>query len=144
MVEIKVPVGKQIRFHHTVGEKLNPYDIRVGETERYGRKRNWGRRNYEFEWDNNNFYDWEPDTDYYMTADGKLKQVGVPENEKPATTDSLKKDSLLKDYQRKLDSVEATGSEDADMQPEEITAKKKEIDGRLATPMPIPFIPTIF
>jgi phage shock protein PspC (stress-responsive transcriptional regulator) len=144
MVEIKVPVGKQIRFHHTVGEKLNPYNIRVGETERYGRKRNWGRRDYEFEWDNNNFYDWEPDTDYYMTTEGKLKQVGVPENEKPATTDSLKKDSLLKDYQRKLDSVEATGSEDADMQPEEITAKKKEIDGRLATPMPIPFIPTIF
>lgn len=33
MVEIEVPTGKQIRFDHSVGEKLNPYDIRVSDNE---------------------------------------------------------------------------------------------------------------
>lgn len=141
LVEIKVPVGKQIRFDRSVGEKLNPYDIRVGENERYGRKRNWGRRDYRFEWDDNNYYDWDPDTDYYMTADGKLKQVGIPENAKPSTN-SIEKDSIKKEGINKRDSIRG---EETDVQPEEAeTTQIKTISGNLATPMPVPFIPTLF
>jgi hypothetical protein len=149
LVEIKIPVGRQIRFDRSVGEKLNPFNIRVSDNDRYGRKRNWGRRDYRFEWDDNYYEEWEPDTDYYMTADGKLKQVGIPETEKPATPVNSTKDSLIKEYQKKIDSVESTGREaDTDEEQasgnDEETTKKKEIGGDLPTPMPVPFVPTIF
>ena len=141
MVEIKIPVGKQIRFDQSVEEKLNPYDIRVGENERYGRRRNMNRRDWDFEWHNNTFYNWTPDTDYYMTTDGKLKEVGIPEAEKPSTPDT-KKDSIKTEQTRKN-----TPSKDntSDVEPdEEETTQKRDIGGDLPTPMPVPFVPTIF
>ena len=148
LVEIKVPVGKQIRFDNSVGEKLNPYDIRVGENQHNNRRRNWNRRDYRFEWDENYYYHWEPDTDYYMTTKGELQKVGIPETKTPATptnpdngSDNVK-DSLIKEYQRKIDSVETTGSKKQVESGEELT--KKEIGGELPTPMPVPFVPTIF
>ncbi|HZH65209.1 MAG TPA: PspC domain-containing protein, partial [Flavisolibacter sp.] len=127
LVEIKVPVGKQIRFDNSVGEKLNPYDIRVGETENHNRRRNWNRRDFRFEWDNNRYYDWQPDTDYYMTADGDLKQVGIPETEteKPAIPDNNRRDSI---YKIILDSLQNSKQRDTYVQPEgEETTKRKEI-----------------
>jgi phage shock protein PspC (stress-responsive transcriptional regulator) len=142
LVEIKVPVGKQIRFDNSVGEKLNPYDIRVGETENYNRRRNWNRRDFRFEWDNNRYYDWQPDTDYYMTASGDLKQVGMPETEKPAVPDSDQRDSI---YKILLDSLIKSKQQDTYVQPEdEETTKTKAIGGDLPTPVSMPFIPTIF
>jgi hypothetical protein len=144
LVEIKVPVGKQIRFDNSVGEKLNPYDIRVGETERYNRRRNWNRRDFRFEWDNNRYYDWQPDTDYYMTAEGDLKQVGIPETEKesPSIPDSNKRDSI---YKIILDSLQKSKQEETYVQPEEEeTTKTKKIGGDLPTPVSMPFVPTIF
>jgi len=143
MVEIQVPVGKQIRFDHSVAEKLNPYDIRVSENERYNRKRYFNRRDWEFEWDNNWFYDWQPDTDYYMTADGKLKEVGIPETEKPKTTPE-QKDSIHTEQTRRYSSPKEENNEERVTPQEEETTKKKEIGGDLPTPMPVPFVPTIF
>lgn len=144
MVEIQVPVGKQIRFDNSVGEKLNPYDIRVSENDRTNRRRNWNRRNWDFEWENNWYYDWQPNTDYYMTADGKLKEVGIPETEKQ-TTPETRKDSIRTEQTRKP--VQPTKEEETD-QPAEPrqteTTKKREIGGDLPSYNAVPFVPTIF
>jgi phage shock protein PspC (stress-responsive transcriptional regulator) len=147
MVEIRIPVGKQIRFDHSVSDKLNPFNVRVSENERTGRRRYWGRRNYDFEWDNNWYNDWEPDTDYFMGADGKLKKAGEETIEVPSKQkDKRVKDSLLREYQRKLDSVETIQTQiNKDIHPdEEETTKAKSIGGELPLPMPMPFVPTIF
>lgn len=65
LVEIKVPVGRQIRFDNTV-EKLDRFDVRVRETGR------WGNREWDLDWDDDSYYDWKPDVDYTMTAEGEL------------------------------------------------------------------------
>jgi phage shock protein PspC (stress-responsive transcriptional regulator) len=140
MVEIRIPVGRQIRFDNSVGEKLNPYEIRVAENER-SRRRNWNRRDWEYEWHNNSYYNWEPDTDYYMTSDGKLKEVGVPELEKPSTPET-KKDSIKPEQTKKQNS---SNDNTTNVEPdEEETTQKRDIGGDLPTPMPVPFVPTIF
>ena len=143
MVEIQVPVGKQIRFDNSVGEKLNPYDIRVSENDRNNRRRSWDRRRWEIDWDNNWYYDWQPDTDYYMTADGKLKEVGVPEVEKPKTPSTPKEDSIRTEQTRK--SAAPSEEQERTIEPRNTeTTQKREIGGDLPTPMPVPFVPTIF
>jgi len=142
MVHIQVPVGKQIRFDNSVGEKLNPYDIRVTENDRSSRRGRWGRRNWEIDWDNNWFYDWSPETDYYMTADGKLKEVGTTENEKP-TTPETPKDSIRTEQTQKSPSHKQEVDEQVTTQDTE-TTQRREIGGDLPTPMPVPFVPTIF
>jgi phage shock protein PspC (stress-responsive transcriptional regulator) len=141
MVEIQVPVGKLIRFDNSVGEKLNPYDIRVTENERTNRRRDWNRRDWEVDWDNNRSYDWQPDTDYYMTADGTLKEVGIPETEKP-TAPATPKDSIRTEQTRKTTAPKEE-KEQVELKDTE-TTQKREIGGDLPTPMPVPFIPTIF
>lgn len=143
MVEIQVPVGKQIRFDNSVGEKLNPYDIRVSENDRNNRRRNWDRRRWEFDWENNWYYDWQPDTDYYMTADGKLKEVGIPEVEKPTTPSTPERDSIRTEQTRK--SAAPREEKETTIEPHNTeTTQKREIGGDLPTPMPVPFVPTIF
>lgn len=156
LVEIAVPVGRQIRFASSVGEKLNPYDIRVAQTLNNGQwRRNWNRRRYEFEWDNNWHYDWKPDTDYYMTASGELKGAGVPETEpargedgeRDANGDSTNRvrDSLLQEYRRKIDSVERIGAVTKDEAATEgLAATTRAAVRHKATPMPMPFVPTLF
>jgi phage shock protein PspC (stress-responsive transcriptional regulator) len=143
LVEIKVPVGKQIRFDYSVGEKLNPYDIRVGENENRNRKRSWNRRTY-IDWNNNDFYDWEADTDYYMTAEGKVQKTGVSITEKPTAPIDNRKDSIRREMQRKIDSLDQTGDNEPVEELTEETTKTREIGGDIPTPMPIPFVPTIF
>jgi hypothetical protein len=142
MVEIQIPVGKQIRFDESVGEKLNPYDIRVAENDNRSSRRKWNRRNWEFDWDNNSFYDWNPDTDYYMTASGKLKEVGAPETVEPSTPTTTPRDSSVSPRRTRdtVDEDERTEEEPA----EQVTTQKREIGGDIPTPMPVPFVPTIF
>lgn len=143
MVQIEVPTGKQIRFDGSVSEKLNPYDVRIGEKETRTRRKPWNRREWDFEWDNNWYYDWSPDTDYYMTAEGKLKEVGIPENEKNTTPDAKKDSSTTEQTIRttiQTDNEENTEPEQQD----EVITQRKETGGDLATPMAMPFVPTIF
>lgn len=66
MVEIKIPVGKQIRFDESVAEKLEFTNIRLTE------RRRWRNDNWEMDWDNDHFYNWEPNIDYVMTESGRL------------------------------------------------------------------------
>jgi len=73
IVEIKVPAGKMIRFDETVS-KLEYTNIRV-----YQRNRgSWRNRNWEVEWDDDNYHDWEPSIDYVMTEDGRLVNAALP------------------------------------------------------------------
>jgi phage shock protein PspC (stress-responsive transcriptional regulator) len=142
MVEISIPVGRQIRFDQSVGDKLNPFNIRVSENERNNRRRNWNRRDWDIDWDNNRYYDWEPDTDYYMTAEGTLQEVGTttPEpSNKPVSTDTVPTQqtyhmTIPREIIENIDTIRQ----------QEETVKKREMGGDVPTPMPMPFVPTIF
>ncbi|MDQ3683460.1 MAG: PspC domain-containing protein [Bacteroidota bacterium] len=71
IIEIDVPVGKQIRFHESVVEKLNQTNIRIRERVRngyrYRRDRDW-----DMDWDDDSYFNWKPGIDYVMSADGEL------------------------------------------------------------------------
>jgi hypothetical protein len=140
LVEIKVPVGKQIRFDRSVSEKLNPYDVRITENDRNNRRRNWNRRNWDFEWENSWYYDWTPDTDYYMTAEGRLKEVGIPSTEEQ-TTPETRTDTLRTEQTKNITLPE---EENTDEILHEVTTQRKEVGGEDLSPTPMPFIPTIF
>ena len=77
IVEIEVPVGKQIRFHESVIEKLNHTNIRIRERirngYRYRRDRDW-----DMDWDDDSYFNWKPGIDYVMNADGKLIDPAEP------------------------------------------------------------------
>ena len=79
LIEIKVPVGKRILFDETVADKLHPVNIRVSE------RRRWNRNDWDMDWDDDNYFDWKSNTDYIMTAEGNLQEVGRPAD---ATTNS--------------------------------------------------------
>lgn len=81
VVEIRVPVGKMIRFDETV-TKLEMSDIRIE------RRDNWRNNRWDYDWDNDNYYDWEPGIDYVMTADGELVNALAPVTTTPTATDS--------------------------------------------------------
>ena len=76
IVDIKVPVGKKIRFDQSVEDKLNNTNIRIRE------RRNWGNRDWDMDWNDDSYYDWKANEDYVMTEDGSL--VSVLDNSKPS------------------------------------------------------------
>jgi len=68
LIEIKVPVGKQIRFEESVAEKLNATNIT------FGNRRN--RNRWDGNWDDD-LNNWEPNIDYTMTASGRLVNTAL-------------------------------------------------------------------
>ncbi|MFN2456775.1 MAG: PspC domain-containing protein [Chitinophagaceae bacterium] len=77
IVEISVPVGKQIRFDESI-DKLHETNIRIKE-----RRGNRYRRDWDMDWDDDShFYDWKPGIDYVMTADGELIDPNAPKEKK--------------------------------------------------------------
>jgi predicted porin len=60
-------------------EKLHPFSIRVNDN--HGWKRSWNRRNWNVEFDNDNFFDWDVEVDYTMGNDGRLVDPGKPVKE---------------------------------------------------------------
>ncbi len=70
MVEIKVPVGKKIRFDRSVEDKLYPVNITIRERGNWG-----GRRDWDIDWDDDYRMDWKADTDYIMTTTGELEEA---------------------------------------------------------------------
>jgi hypothetical protein len=77
IIEIAVPVGRQIQFHESVIEKLNHSNIRIRERirngYRYRRDRDW-----DMDWDDDSYFNWKPGIDYVMNADGKLIDPAEP------------------------------------------------------------------
>jgi hypothetical protein len=69
LVEIKVPVGKKIRFDRTVEDKLYPVNITIRE------RGNWDRRDWDIDWDEDYRMEWKADTDYIMTTAGELEEA---------------------------------------------------------------------
>ena len=76
-----------------------------------------------------------------MTAEGKLKEVGIPEAEKPQIP-ATPKDSVKPEQTKNISSPDGSGKSIAPQ--DEETTKKEDIGGDLPTPMPVPFVPTIF
>jgi len=89
IVEIKVPVGKKIRFDQSVEDKLNNTNIRIRE------RRNWGNRDWDMDWDDDSYYNWKADEDYIMNEAGDL--VPVNERNNPATNNT---DTGVYEYRR--------------------------------------------
>ena len=104
IVEIKVPVGKQIRFDESVENKLHPtyYNMR--------NNRRWNNNDWERDWDNDNYnsnFEWQPNVDYTMTENGEL--VDLAHLSTPMQQDSVYEynkgttkriDSQIQDLQR--------------------------------------------
>ena len=63
LVEIRIPVGKKIRFDNSVNRKLNPGDFDFDREDEW--RKEYGRHYY--------FRYLNPETDYIMGADGTLK-----------------------------------------------------------------------
>ncbi|GAC1416680.1 MAG: hypothetical protein NVS1B13_00080 [Flavisolibacter sp.] len=71
VIEVQVPVGKKIRFDESIRYAFNSNVIRLFDKDRTAHY--WGPRyNYRNEWDNDEYFNWDTDTDYVMTSDGKL------------------------------------------------------------------------
>lgn len=75
IVNIKVPVGKKIRFDESV-DLLHPYNVRVYE------KRRWNRNDWDVDWDWDNYFDYKTNTDYIMMSDGELRNTAGTNEEK--------------------------------------------------------------
>ncbi|MCU7552781.1 PspC domain-containing protein [Chitinophagaceae bacterium LB-8] len=115
MVEIKVPVGKKIRFDRTVEDKLYPINITIRE------RGNWNRRDWDIDWDEDYRMDWKADTDYIMTTAGELEEAekytgsqvpgGVYEYNPERKVDSMRqkieeKERQLEEERRKLEEMQ--------------------------------------
>ena len=73
IVNIKVPVGKKIRFDESV-DRLHPYNVRI-----YRRNR-WNRNDYDIDWDWDNYFAYNTNVDYVMGGDGELYDPNAPKN----------------------------------------------------------------
>ncbi|WP_121353110.1 PspC domain-containing protein [Flavisolibacter nicotianae] len=142
MVEIKVPVGKKIRFDQSVVDKLDAVHIRFNN--RYDDRR-W-RRNEDFDWYDDDYFNYKTDVDYVMMPNGRLEEVGAtsPVYNERTDTGTRRTDTSQQDtYRMQNPEEEVTTFETRNEKPVLLPAKK-EIGGDVPTPMPMPFIPTIF
>ncbi len=86
IVEVKVPVGKMIRFDESITQKLFPVNVRVRHNRSYNR--NW-ENDWDRGWDEDHyFFDWKTGTDYIMTAEGQLEEFGKPKTEQDQESDN--------------------------------------------------------
>ena len=91
IVEVQVPVGKKIRFDETLENAYNPWVVRKSARE----YRNWSGPRYRIDWDYDEYFSWDVDKDYVMTAEGKLVDPNKVEEEQKATSpNALNADSL--------------------------------------------------
>lgn len=143
LVEIRVPVGKRIRFDESVREKLNPYSIRIREDRR------WGRRDIDIDIDDYDYFDWKPGVDYIMTDRGELveadKATLTPEGTyeyTPPVTDTTRlieeQRRKVEEEQRKLQELERqrgnTGTTKVDL-PKKVSVKSELIHFQMPSPV---------
>jgi phage shock protein PspC (stress-responsive transcriptional regulator) len=138
IVEVQVPVGKKIRFDETVNEKLNPSNLRIKET-------NWerrSRRDPDFDWDYDRWFDWEPNVDYVMNANGELEDVNKPKEQPVDSTSNKSADSLEKSIQERQQQLEKDQQKLEELKTKQSTTYTPK-PKRRATAIAIPFIPAI-
>ena len=106
IVEIKVPAGKQIRFDESVADKLHFTNIRIAE------RRSWRNGRWDVDWDEDSYYDWEPNIDYTMTSTGELVRSsstttttgsGVYEYRRDSANRGSDLDSQIEQQRRRLE-----------------------------------------
>jgi len=145
VLEIQIPVGKQIRFDPSVRRAFNPWVIRRHD-DYY---RDWSRRNgYREDWDYDEYFRWEPNVDYTMDEKGKLvdpNKIKIQEsNDEYETQDgqpSIQRDSLQRkrlEQKRMIDSINKELKNTDQKLREKRTGMKKSDEFRLAQ---VPCIP---
>jgi phage shock protein PspC (stress-responsive transcriptional regulator) len=113
IVEISVPVGKTIRFDESI-QKLNETNIRIKE-----KNGNRYRREWDMDWDDDNYFDWKTDIDYVMNADGELIDPSQPEK-------NNNKDDYEYDEDGRRDLPDANNEEQKDTSVNRIIEDNKE------------------
>ena len=148
IIEIHVPVGKEIMFDESVRHAYNPWVIRSFRN--HGGS--WQRRNrYETDWDYDEYFRWSPNVNYIMTTEGKLAESSkVVEDEKGVYEPQSSEDRLreLEEKERALDRQkeefqrERERLERRDSVPQS-TGYNKKIQIKKNTPDHLSFIPMI-
>ena len=93
MLLLQVPVNQMIRFDESIVHAYNPWVIRKRDKDDY---RRWNRRDrYNYDWEYSEYFEWDANKDYVMTADGNLVEAGkldtTIKDSKTINTDSLRK-----------------------------------------------------
>lgn len=142
LVEIKVPVGKKIRFDQSVVDKLDA--VRIRFSNRYDDRR-W-RRNDDYDWYDDDYFNYRTGVDYVMMPNGRLEEEGslvTPGATEKTDTGTRRNDTTQQDADRSQNREEVTTFQLTGEEPVSLTIKK-EIGGDVSTPMPMLFVPTIF
>jgi len=92
IVEIQVPAGGKVRIDQSVADAYNPWVLRTKGRE-YGR---FSRRSFAMDWDDDESFDWETNTDYVMTTDGKFIEASKSEKTKDGIFEKKKKEETQK------------------------------------------------
>jgi phage shock protein PspC (stress-responsive transcriptional regulator) len=143
LVEIKVPVGKKIRFDQSVADKLNEVHVRFNS--QYDSRR-W-RRNDDYDWYDDEYFDYKTGVDYVMMPNGHLEEVGA--QRKPLTpgengTETQQTDTTQQGREAIQNREEVITFKMDDEDPIILPASRREIGGEVSSPTPMPFVPTIF
>ena len=139
-VEISVPVGKKIRFDQSIVDKLNEVQVRFND----GSNRRW-RRNSD-DWYDDDDFNYKTGVDYIMMPNGRLEEVdkiNLSNDSEKNATDSIRTDTTQDEGEEQPVREEVTTFQTHYKTPV-TNARKKEVGGDVPTPMPMPFVPTIF
>ncbi|HEU4469506.1 MAG TPA: PspC domain-containing protein [Flavisolibacter sp.] len=111
-VEVKVPVGKKIRFDESVADKLSPFYLRMR-----------GNRRDRFDWDDKYVFGYRAEEDYTMTAKGRLVSDKDEANKLKAEKEERQQDSIRQIAPPQPDSIDRI-IEQREKELEELRRKK--------------------
>ncbi|MGZ3937236.1 MAG: PspC domain-containing protein [Flavisolibacter sp.] len=97
IVEIQVPVGKQIRFDQSLADAYNPWVVRRASRE----NRYWRRNSYNIDWDYDDYFDWDENVDYVMGSDGRLIKADKAVTDSNGVYEQKTDKNKLKELQEK-------------------------------------------
>jgi phage shock protein PspC (stress-responsive transcriptional regulator) len=97
IVEVQVPVGKQIRFDESVSDAYNPWVVRRASKE----SRYWRRNHYNMDWDYDDYFDWDENVDYVMGTDGRLIRADKATVDSTGVYEKKSDKNKLKEIQEK-------------------------------------------
>jgi hypothetical protein len=132
VVEIKVPVGKQIRFDESVTDKLEPINVQIGEG------RSWNDRNGDNNWGDSRYFDWQTGVDYIMTENGDLERTDRPKEE-PTSGEN---ESGVYEYRGANSDSLRRSIEEKERQLQEERQRLEELEGNTTSVPAVPAAPT--
>lgn len=131
-VEIRIPIGKKIRFDESVRDKLNPVNIRVK------RNRGWRNGRLRFDLDEFDSFRWKKNTDYIMGVNGELKNTdGSPVinyDYRYNDNDSIRLEKTIEEKKNELQKLEEKKNEQIKIKQSSTSArdsaKKERMDDK--------------